>query len=284
MLHIVLFLFISIQAWANSPATSYSIGDFKSNIRAGYDMEFYGPSIKSLSGNSAGAGTNLTINHYFGIGYKLPGSWAWGLKQSFTQSIDEVPSAAKDPFVTNDPYMTVVNSKIIGSEKYGTNLLAYLRYYAPFSRATSKETNKVGRKDAGNGRFRFLVSPSKSWLDGDLNLSLTSFLQYRMASNSDSARQTRNNSPHRDDLTFVFDPTLSYSITKEIGVYLEYAFDMNHSTEGKWTSYKLQDYVALGGNFQATKKLLLNPYISSAPARNEFQYASVGLTAVYKFL
>lgn len=284
MLNFVLFLFISIHSWADTPAASYSIGDFKSNFRSGYDMEFEGPTVKSLSGNTAGAGTSLKITHYAGIGYKLPGNWAWGLKQSFTQLIDEAPSATSDPFVSNDPYMTVVNSKVIGSEKYGTNLLAYLRYYAPFSRATSQETNNVGRKDAGNGRVRFTIIPSKTWLDGDLELTLATFLQYRMASNSKSARQARNNSPHRDDLIFVFDPILAYSFTKEVAAYVEYAFDMNHSTEGKWTSYKLQDAVVLGGNFQATKKLLLNPYVSSAPNRNEFQNASVGLNAYYKFL
>lgn len=280
----VLALLLNIQTWANPPAASYSIGDVRSNIRAGYDMELGGPTIKSLSGNTAGAGTSISIDHYFGIGYKLPGNWAWGVKQSFTQSIDEVPTATKDPFVANDPYTTIVNSSVVKSEKYGMNLLAYLRYYAPFSRATSAETNKLGRKDAGNGRVRFLISPSKTWLDGDLTLSLTSFLQYRLASNSKAARQSRNGSPHRDDLAFVFDPILSYSFTKEVSAYFEYAFDMNHSTEGKWTKYKLQDYVLLGGNFQATKKLLLNPYIASAPSRNEFQNASVGINAYYKFL
>ncbi len=137
---------------------------------------------QALSGNKDGTGTALAINHTFGVGYRLSKKWSIGLTQSFTQSIDDVPSTEKDPFVANDPYLMVSNTSLWNSEKYGMNVFGYIRYYFPFSRATSQTVAKAGAKDAGMGSVRVYVNPTKTWLDGRLTLNLVTFAQFRLAS------------------------------------------------------------------------------------------------------
>ena len=275
---------------ADEPTSTYNITDVRKNIRAGYQLWLRGPNIRDFSGGDRDNKTNILMTHYFSVGYKLPAPWSIGVNQPFTQTIDEKPQAAADAWIANDPYATLSNAEVWGNKKYGLNLFAYLRYYAPFSRATSKNVAIASPKEAGNGQLRFLINPSKAWLDGDLNLTLTTLLQYRFASNSTKVRAARNGgNPDREDMLLVFDPILGYMFTKEIEGYLEYAAILNHHTNGtgadrSWTSYKAEDYVAIGANLQVTKKLNLNPYLDSSPRLNEFKNAGIGLNAVYSFL
>lgn len=270
---------------ADEPTSTYKFTDVRKNVRASYQLWLRGPNVRDLSGGDRDNKTNILMTHYFSLGYKLPAPWSIGVNQPFTQTIDEKPQAAADSWIANDPYATLSNAEVWTNKKYGLNLFAYLRYYAPFSRATSQNVAKAAPVESGRGQLRFLINPSKAWLDGTLNLTLTTLLQYRLASNSSRVRAALNaGNSNRDDMLFVFDPILGYMFTKDIEGYFEYATLMNHNTNGHWTSYKATDYISVGVNLQLTKKLNLNPYLDSSPRLNEFKFAGIGLNAVYSFL
>jgi opacity protein-like surface antigen len=271
-------------ASAASPAVSIT-----KNMRAFYEMWLRGMNTQALSGNVSGGGTSLAITHTFGVGYRLGSKWAIGLTQGFTQTIDEKPASEKDPWVANDPYLMVSNTSLYKNEKYGFNLFGYVRYYLPFSRASSQNVAKAARTDAGLGSVRLYLNPTKTWLDGKLTLNLVTLLQYRLASRSDADRAAANKgSSAREDWYFLFDPILAYTLNSWAEVYLEYATGyLRHSTDGHFT--KLNDasdgqYVSLGSNLLVGKKLLLNPYLSAGPVFRGVKNTDIGLIASYTFL
>jgi len=285
---------------ASAPATgtqssfSNTLQTIRKNTTGSYQMWFRGPNVQALSGNTDGNGTNLAMTHYLALGYKVGSKWRIGLTQPFTQLIDEVPAQAKDPFVANDPYITFTNPRIVNSKKYGTNLYGYLRYYAPLSRSTNQLANYSAASSAnlkkgipgesGNGRVRMYLGPTKTFFDGALTVNAQMLFQYNLASRTEADRIAVTGSPHRNDLTFIFDPLVSYSVTDKLDVYLEYAFDITRSTSGKWTDWKDTDYISPGVYYSATKRLWLNPYVSFAPKFSELAKTGIGFQAVYSFL
>lgn len=269
---------------ANSPAVTIT-----KNMRAFYEMWLRGMNTQALSGNVSGGGTALAINHTFGVGYRLGSKWAVGFTQGFTQSIDDKPTAEKDPWVANDPYLMVSNTSLYKNEKYGINVFGYMRYYLPFSRATNQNVVKAARTEAGAGSVRLYVNPSKTWLDGKLTLNLVTLAQYRLATRSDADRAAANSgSSAREDWFFIFDPLLEYTLVDWASIYLEYATGyIKHSTDGHFS--KLNDasdgqYVSVGSNILVGKKLLLNPYLSAGPVFRGVKNTDIGLIASYTFL
>jgi hypothetical protein len=289
-------LALTANAWADStsapaaasPSSASSTSEFfskiRKNIRGNYINEFSGPYVRSPSGNLDGSGTNLLMIHYISLSYVLGSKWRVGITQPAYMRIDEKPSSQVDPFEPTDPYLTFTNTRVLGSERYGTNLYAYLRYYIPVSKSTINGANSYSPSDKGNGQLRFTLIPSISLMGGALNLSGATFVQYRIAKQSSHDRAAAKGDPNRDDMIFVFDPILAYTVNDTVEAYLEYAFDMTHSTEGKWTSWKKGDYLAPGLNLQLTKKFLLNPYLLWEPRFKELRNTGIGVTAVYAFL
>lgn len=275
-------------AAAASPTSSSSTSQFfskvRKNIRGSYINEFSGPYLRAPSGNIAGDGMNLQMIHYISLSYLLGSKWRVGITQPAYMRIDEKPSTQVDPFEPTDPYVTFTNTRVIGSQKYGTNLYAYLRYYIPVSKSTINAANDYSPNDRGNGQLRFTLIPSVSFLGGALNLSGATFLQYRIAKHSSKERAAATGNPNRNDMVFVFDPILTYTVNDTVEAYLEYAFDMTHSTNGKWTKWKKQDYISPGAYLQLTKKLMVNPYLTWEPRLKELKNTGFGVTAVYAFL
>jgi hypothetical protein len=274
----------SAPAAESTSSSSSVLQTIRKNIRGTYVNEFSGPTIRSLSGNTDGGGTNLQMIHYMALSYKIGSKWSVGLTQPFYQRIDEKPSTEVDPFEASDPYFTVTNPKIWGSEKYGWNLYGYARYYIPVSRATRQTADAASPKDNGNGRVRLFLNPTKTFLDGAVSLNLQTLFQYRLASRNNADRTAANGNSKRDDLIFVFDPILAYTFNDTYDAYLEYSFDMSHSTSGHWTYWRKSDYISLGSDVNVTKKLLLNPYVLMDAALDQVKYTQIGITAVYYFL
>ncbi|RYZ99952.1 MAG: hypothetical protein EOP11_18840 [Proteobacteria bacterium] len=268
------------------------------NMRAFYEMWLRGMNTQSLSGNVGGTGTSLAINHTFGLGYRINPKWAIGFTQGFTQSIDDKPTAEKDPWIANDPYLALSNVSILKNEAYGLNLFGYVRYYLPISRATRQNADKAAAGEAGNGSLRLYLNPTKTWLDGKLTLNFVLLGQYRLAARSDGDRiaastkeengQKVEGNPYRDDFYFIVNPLLAYTLSSTAEVYLEYATGLlNHSTSGALS--KLNDpsngqYVSVGTNLLVGKKLLLNPYLSAGPVFRGVKNTDIGLIASYTFL
>jgi hypothetical protein len=293
----VLALLVSTNVLANStasvPATSSSssgdlLAKMRKNVRGNYQLWFRGPRTTTLSGNTNGAGMNLIATHYLGLGYKVGSKWSVSATQSFTQNIDEIQNTTKDPFVANNPYLTVSNSRIWASDRYGTSLSGYLRYYAPLSRSAQRAADLAEVDEAGNGSIRLLLTPSKSWMDGNLTFSATSLVEYRLAARTSAERQTIKDSPYRNDMIFLITPTLSYAFNSVVEGYLEYGFDLTHSTKGnvftKWGKYKDTDYLSPGANITVTKRLSLNPFLEFAPRVKDAKDMAINIVALYSLL
>jgi hypothetical protein len=275
----------SAPAAESASSSSSVLQTIRKNIRGTYINEFSGPTLRALSGNTDGGGTSLQMIHYIAMSYKLGSKWSVGLTQPFYQRIDEKPSTEVDPFEASDPYFTVTNPKVWSNEKYGMGLYAYARYYIPVSRATRQAADAASPKDNGNGRIRLFLNPTKTFLDGALTLNLQTLFQYRLPTHNDADRAAANKGvSKRDNLIFVFDPILAYTFNDTYDAYLEYAFDMTHSTDGRWTYWRKGDYVSLGSDINVTKKLILNPYVLSDAAFDQVKYSQIGITAVYYFL
>jgi hypothetical protein len=251
-----------------------------------YQMYIDGPTIRTLSGNSDGSGPNLVWHHYLTLGYKVSSKWRVSATQPFNQYIDDKPSSVQDPFVVADPYFSVANPKLLDWEKQNTSVYFYARYYAPFSRPTRQAADKAAPTDSGYGQVRLFLDPIKTWKGGALALNFQTLLQYRIASSSSHRRAMLNKGdPTRQDAIFVLDPVLSYDINSVWEPYLEYATELDHSTNGHWTPWYKGDYVSPGFNINASKRLFLNPYLLFDPSNiKDVKFTQVGFQVVYTFL
>jgi hypothetical protein len=284
---------------ASAPSTSTSssgdtLAKIRKNLRGNYQLWFRGPRTTTLSGNTSGDGMSLLATHYLGLGYKVGSKWTVSATQSFTQNIDEISSLSDDPvngvdpFVANNPYLTVSNARIWASDRYGSSLSGYLRYYAPFSRSAQRGADAASPNDAGNGSIRLLMTPSKSWRDGALTFSSAFFLEYKLAARTSNERRIANGNPYRNDMVFLITPTISYAFSSAFEGYLEYGFDLTHSTKGnvftKWGTYKDTDYLSPGANITVTKRLSLNPFLEFSPRIKDAKDMAIHLVALYSFL
>lgn len=274
----------SVGGSATQSSTSELLRKIRSKTRANYVFEMYGMNTEALSGNVAGGGTNLTINHYFGLGYKIGSKWSVMATQPFKQVIDEKPSSVVDPFSASDPYLTFSNSSILKSAPNNFNLSGYIRWYAPTSRLSQQRVDAASRVETGYGLLRAALTPSFSWMDGALSFNFYNFFYYRLAKNSSQERFLKTGNPNRDDFYYIMDPILSYTLNKTFSVYLEYGAVLRHNTEGKWTNLKKEHYVATGLYINATPKLFLMPYISARPEARGFRSMDMGLIASYTLL
>ncbi len=277
------------SAPAAQSSTSSALEALKKKVKLSYQAWLSGPTAKSLSGNSDGNGTNLTLTHYVGTGYRITKALSINVTQPFQQKIDEQPASVVDPLTSLDPYMTLSHGSIAGSEKYGTSLSGYLRYYMPLSRATNKSANAFSANDAGNGAVRLLVTPSKSFMDGALSISGTTLVHYRLAKQSSQERAVAKGTGTRNDYYFLFNPSISYDISSKVGVYVEYATGtLTHNTgDGNWTKLNNADlgqYISPGINWQASKRLGVNPYVSWGPVFRGVKNTNIGVIATYTFL
>lgn len=277
--------FADTTTTATSSATSSAPAPITKNMKAFYEMWLYGPNIQSLSGNVDGTGMNLNILHTFGVGYRLPDNWSVGLTQGFSQTIDEKARSEGDPWVANDPYVSLSNTSLWKDEKRGMNIYGYVRYYAPFSRATNQTADKAGVQDSGYGSVRFYLNPTKTWLDGKLTFNGVMLFQARLPKRSNAARMTANGQETREDFYLLFDPILAYTLSSKLEVYAEWTTGyLRHKTDGSFGRIKDNQYTSVGFNILVGKRMLLNPYASAGPKFRGLKNTDLGLIANYTFL
>lgn len=272
---------------SSQSSTSELFKKIRSKTRATYIFEMYGMNSQALSGNYDGAGgTNLTINHYIGAGYKIGSKWSVSMTQPFKQLIDEKPAAEADPFTASDPYVTFSNNRILNAKINANefNMSGYIRYYAPVSRASQQKIDSASRTENGYGLLRAGLTPSLAMMDGALNFTFFNLFYYRLAKNSSAQRAAKTGNPNRDDFYYIANPILSYTLSKVFDVYLEYGAVFRHNTEGKWTNIKKEHYGAVGTYITATPKLTINPYAGIGPTFRGFRNTDIGLTMIYTLL
>lgn len=274
------------ESAASAPAASASSSsDFlqkiKSKTSASYVFQLAGPNLRSVSALSGSTvsnpGTHISILHVFSVGYKLSPDYKISVAQAFDHSINEEPqSAENDKFSSRDPYVTLsLPSYTSSNERF--NLGSYVRYYVPVSRLTRQTADSASPADAGRGAIRASIAPSYALINGKLNFSMESIFQYRLPLKNNAQRLAANGRTSRDDFYFILDPVLAYTLTDKLEVYGEYTTArMVHSTgkgkiyEGKsWNKFNNRSAtgqsITAGLNWAASKKLLVNPTISSGP-------------------
>ena len=274
---------IAAEAAPSGQASTTSIGSMiASKAKASYFMEFFGMNGKAIDGQEGG-GSDLTINHYGSVGWKLSNKWTVKATQAMQQRIRKKVEG-QDDFIMTDPYFTFSNSKIASSDKYGTNLAGYVRYYAPFSRATNQNVGTAN--DQGNGAIRLLVAPSKTFMDGALTISCPSFIQYRLNKSTAQERSALNNGDSsRIDYRAFINPIVAYSLSAKTEAYLEFGTNyINHSTKGTWSNIQDVAYISPGLNLSPAKKVLVNPYVAWDVSAIQLNKASIGVNAQYTFL
>jgi hypothetical protein len=286
---LALFLLTGSTAGA-SPTPSW----FATNAHATYLAWLTGMHTEALNGDRDGTGQNLEFDHYVAINADLGHNFNLKLTNWAAQIIDEDPASRQ--FQPGDPYLTLTNGKLLHSDRYAMNLEAYVRFYVPISRGTSDLQNKGTARDFGNGMGRVYLNPSKNWLDGNLTLNGAVIWNHRFSSMDPDvrlARGTRQNaadvsqgaaSPftpvsYREDMYLVLDPSLVYSISTKVDLYVEWASGylrhttagtiteggVNHPVAAKWSSINHPSdgmYLSPGVYWSPTKKVYVNPYLS----------------------
>ncbi|MGZ3655331.1 MAG: hypothetical protein ACXVB9_04490 [Bdellovibrionota bacterium] len=310
----ILLTMASVPALAEEASTSTAENAAASSSflerhgKANYLMWLTGPRTEALSGNKDGTGTNLMMRHYPTLGFKFNDDISLTATELMTQTYNDKTDLESRHFTVDDPYLTLDDAKLLHSETYGTNLDAYVRYYVPVSRASRDGFNTgylpsdtLAPNDAGNGQIRFYLNPTKTFLDGALTFSgavLANVKLSRLSTEERIARQQTELLKNGGDLdtatgarenAYIFlDPTVTYSVSSKVDLYLEYSTGyLHHSTAGSWT--KLTDpnegqYISPGINWAAAKKLNVNPYISWGPVFQGLTKADLGLQIQYTFL
>jgi|GEM_PF-5040346 len=276
------------------------------NGKASYLMWLYGAHTEALSGNRAGAGTDLTVDHFIAIGASLGNGFTLKMTNLGRQSINEAPEAAGKSFVWQDPYFTLSKSGLLKSEAMAFNMDAYIRYYAPFSRPNVDARNKGAIDDKGRGVVRLYVAPAKSFMDGKLTFTGTMLTNIKLnsktpqerfdAATREFAKTGRGNDgtsvvSYRKDMYVLLDPTVAYTVSNKLEIYLEWYALFDHTTNGKWTSIdepESDQTLSPGLNWTPTKKILVNPYleykVSVEKKERKLGVASVGVQMQYTFL
>jgi len=278
--------------------------------KASYLIWMTGMHTEALSGNRDGTGTALEFDHYVALGADIGKGYSLKVTNWAAQSIDEDDSTRQ--FEPGDPYMTLSQGKILHSDRYAANLEGYLRYYFPFSRSTVDNLNKGTTKDYGHGMLRLYLNPSKSWFDGKLTFNLGLITNFRFNSMTPQERFNRataqsikdggKTTPQsfREDMYFILDPILDYSVNPKVDVYLEWASGyLRHTTNGHWTSITPDSagaakadgmYISPGVYWSPTKKVYVNPYLSYQLSNRLYDkklnlfHADVGLQLQYTFM
>ncbi len=304
------------EAVATSEASSSNSvwNAVKKNGKASYLMWLYGAHTEALSGNRAGGGTNLTADHYIAIGAALGKGFTFKMTNLGRQSINEAPEAAGKSFVWQDPYFTLSKSGLLKNEAIAFNMDAYVRYYAPFSRPNVDARNKGAIDDKGRGVLRLYIAPSKSFMDGKLTFTGTMLTNIKLNSKTPQERFDANtrevarrgvsagNGPedangnntivsYRKDMYYLLDPSVAYTVSNKLEIYLEWYALWEHTTNGKWTSIdepESDQTISPGLNWTPTKKILVNPYleykVSGEKKERKLGVASVGVQMQYTFL
>ncbi len=287
----------------STAASTGVLSNVQKYATSNYLLWLTGPRTEALSGNKDGKGTNLTIFHFFTLGAKLSPEIKLNFTQPVTQLVNEEADQTKKKWQPTDPYLTLSDSKIFHSDRYAANLDGYLRYYIPISRGTSDAVNVGSARENGLGLVRIALNPSKTFLDGKLTfngLVLGAYRFNKLSSQERFNRQTTESLKNskiipttvRDDGYLILDPSVVYSVTKKVDVYVEWATGyLRHTTDGKWSSINHPDdgaYLSPGIYWNPTKKVSLNPYLSyqlGAPAdARGLTKMDVGLQAQYTFL
>ncbi len=266
-------------ARAEDAAASTSVWDsISKNAKASYLLWITGPRSESLSGNVSGGGTSLGATHYLGLGYSLGKGYTLRLTNVVAQVIDE--DDTNKPATISDPYLTLSLPPLIKLEQYAFAVSGYVRYYLPLSRSTQDGVNVGAKDDKGRGQFRIYLNPNKSFFDGALTFNFVNLFQFKFNANTPQERFDKatiqkaltgkgnlgsNVISYREDMYYVFNPSVAYAASSKLEAYVEWASLWRHTTNGKWSSVDHPSdgqYISPGVNWTPTKKVLVNPYIS----------------------
>jgi hypothetical protein len=281
----------TVQAQSTAPApepaaagqstTSAVIKNIRERAKASYTLWVTGSSLESMDGKK-GAGSNLAVDQFARIGYKVSSKWTIGVTQHWTNTIRDV-SGNKENLVWNNPYITASNSSITKSTRYGTNLSGYVRYYAPFSKASAESVGK--RVDTKNGVIRVVLDPTKTFFDGKMTVSGAVYANRSLASAPPSAGVAEQ----RDWRIYLY-PRVSYEVSSNFQPYVAYfndwehvRLDKNRNGGGRWQSFNDKHNLEIGFDWQPVAGLNVTPYLEYGPTfvpRN----STVGLIAEYAFL
>lgn len=289
---------------------------FQKNGKASYLVWLQQMHTESLAGNRDGTGTNLDFDHFFALGARLNKQISLTATTYASQIIDEDDKSRQ--WQVGDLYLTLSHNKLFHSDAHAFNLDGYLRVYLPTSRNTRDALNKGTARDAGRGAIRILFNPAKSWLDGKLTLNGLFYSNIRFNSMTPTERYDRGTrqaaldgetkpTSTREDMYVVLDPSLVYSVSSKVDIYLEWCTGvLRHTTEGitngkavagKWSSINHPSdgmYLSPGFYWNPTKKVSVNPYLSyqlsavndpsPTKRRVSLTHADVGLQLQYTFL
>ncbi len=216
------------------------------------------------------------------------------LTQPLSQTIDETPEGevgAARAFTALDPYVSLNNSRIMGSNYLSFNLSSQIRYYVPVSRGTVNAANDASATESGNGRLRTLLNPSIAMMDGALEISTPLYFFYQFARKSDAERAAANKGvSSRRDFRIYPAMIVGYQAFKNVQPYLETGVLINHYTNKATGSFSRFDdgsdgwYLSPGANFNVGKKLSINLAGYVGPRKFEVKKASLYMAATYVFL
>lgn len=270
----------SLDLAPSSTSTSPILQAIRDRGKAVYTMWVTGPTVESMDGKT-GAGSDLTLNQFAMVGFKLSSKWTVSATQYWTNTTRELkPTETNLSF--KDPYVSFTNSSITSSRRYGTNLMAQVRYYLPIS-PESINTRGAG-SDFRNGRLRFRIEPSKTMADGLIDLKLTSFF----IKNLSSGQRNEGVTAQKNSVVWFY-PSLNFNVSDSFQPYVAYSNylenynDQNRGGAIRWNRFNEKHNLELGFNWQPAKGFNINPYLEYGPVFIP-KASSVGLIAEYAFL
>ncbi len=297
-LSLIIVALFALSAYAEdstaTASTSTSTTSFKQkylkNVGASYTVELYGVGMQSLTGDLDGKGNSYNAIHYPSISYKFDRP---GIKLSAAGQISQTFNKNRDADMVDflDPYLTVSKADLYKDEVRGISVLGYIRYYVPVSKG-ARESYQLAAKaanDQGNGKFRVLLAPTKTFLNGKAEFTFLTSYYYRLAKNSSAERAALTGSPFRNDMYFYYDPQLAWNLSTKVQPYVEYVSGLlKHSTNGNWTRGRKHpsdgEYVGLGANFFPTKEISLTSELTWGPPEMVLNNGGIYLAASIKLL
>ena len=298
ILAIFLFPFVSFGDESNASKAQNAAAppSFLKNFKSSFTWVAYNLNNDMLVSdtNNRDGFNKLKIDNSLSVGYKVSSDFSITGGQTFQQLIDTNPDNPE--LKALDPYISAGLNNIVKTNS-GFKLGAVVRYYMPFSRATAQARDKIAATEAGRGTFRVTINPVQS-IGSSFTFNPAVLYYYRMATHNDAERIKANGKPDHFDQRLYFDPSLSYSLTPKVDVYVEFDAIIEHYTNSNyWTPARANSDIYLGLVWTPVKKLVINPalYWSAAETKaldgtksyklvRGIDYTQVLLQVIYTFL
>lgn len=285
----------TVATTPNAQETTASAGSFlKDKFSMSYTGWLTGPHIDALDGGVDGANSNLNIDHFYALGYKINSDMVWRITQDVTQQFGKTYDAPdQQAFVVHNPYTTLAHSHLYEDKNRGINVAGYIRYYIPVANADRQGKNAPGmQKDQTNGLLRMKLDPTKTFLDGSLTISLMTFVYRGLA-----GKAPGEDVPNQRDWFVYFYPGIQYQATKTLAPYIRYSSVMEHYGQekasnggGHWQALTDNHNLEFGFDYNPTASITITPYTEfGAPGSGagkpwQFSKNTLGLIAQWDFI